>query len=245
MAPPLRPDIHVSENPEAMSLHGAELFCALARDAIALRKTFRAVLSGGSTPLRLYSLMASEPYRSRVHWRGVELFFGDERCVPPEHRDSNFKSINEALLSHVPVKAHRMQGELPPREAALRYEEDIRRAFGSDEGIPAFDLVLLGLGTDGHTASLFPGTEVLGETERLAAAVYVERLDSWRVTLTLPVINAARNVVFLVSGGAKAQIVKDVIEGPGSYPASLVRPAAAKVLWLLDRAAASLLYSIR
>jgi 6-phosphogluconolactonase len=224
-----------------MSLHAAELFDALSRDAIGARGKFRAALSGGSTPLRLYSLLAAEPYRSKVDWRHVELFFGDERCVPPDHHNSNFNSINEALLSHVPIKAYRIEGELKPEEAALRYESALRRAFGQQEGIPVFALVLLGMGADGHTASLFPGTTALRETEKLAAAVYARQPDSWRVTLTLPVINNSRKVVFMVSGDSKAQVVREVVEGKKKYPASIVLPSNGEVLWLLDKAAASLL----
>ncbi len=242
MAPPLRPEILISDDLEHLSLRAAELFVSYASEAITLRKNFRAALSGGSTPKRLYALLASEPYRSCVDWRSVELFFGDERCVPPEHRDSNFKTIDEALLSHVPAKVHRVRGELPPREAALHYEKEIRRAFSFEAGIPSFDLIILGLGADGHTASLFPGAEALDETDRLAVEVYVERLDNWRVTLTLPVLNAARKVLFLVSGREKAEIVREITGGPGGgYPASLVRPSEGSVLWLLDKAAASLL----
>jgi 6-phosphogluconolactonase len=242
VASPLRTDIHVSEDLEKLSLRAAEIFVSCSGESITSKKNFRAALSGGSTPKRLHALLASEPFRSRVDWRGVEVFFGDERCVPPEHRDSNFGAANEALLSRVPARAHRILGELPPREAALRYEEEVRRAFGFEAGVPSLDLVYLGLGADGHTASLFPGTAALDETERLAVEVYVERLESWRVTLTLPVLNAARKVVFLVSGRAKAEIVREVIAGPdGGYPASLVRPTGGSVLWLLDRAAASLL----
>jgi len=224
-----------------MGLRAAELFCSLAREAVARRKVFRAALSGGSTPLRLYALLASEPYRSRVDWERADLFFGDERCVPPEHRDSNFKSIDEALLSRVPARAHRIRGEMPPREAALLYEEEIRRAFGLREGIPQFDLVLLGVGADGHTASLFPGSDALKEAGRLAVAVYAERLDSWRVTLTLPVINSARKVLFLASGKDKARVVRAVLEGAKGYPASMVAPLGGSVIWVIDREAASLL----
>lgn len=242
MAPPLRPDILISDDLEHLSLRAAELFVSYARESIASKDNFRAVLSGGSTPKRLYALLASEPYRSGVDWRSVELFFGDERCVPPEHRDSNFRTVDEALLSHVPARVHRVRGELPPREAALRYEKEIRRAFGFAAGIPSFELIILGLGADGHTASLFPGVEALGETDRLAVEVYVERLDSWRVTLTLPVLNAAKKVLFLVSGREKAEIVREIIGGSeGGYPASLVRPSGGSVLWFLDKAAASFL----
>jgi 6-phosphogluconolactonase len=239
MAPALRPEIQVFENREALSLHAAELFDALSRGAIGARGNFRVALSGGSTPLRLYSLLAVEPYRSKVDWRHIELFFGDERCVPPDHHNSNFNSINEALLSHVPVKAYRIEGELKPEEAAFSYESEIRRAFALQEEIPVFDLVLLGLGADGHTASLFPGTTALKETEKLAAAVYAGQPDGWRVTLTLPVINNARKVVFMVSGDGKAQVVREVVEGKKKYPAALVSPSNGEVLWLLDKAAAS------
>ncbi len=241
MASSVRPEIRVSADVKALGTYAAELFASLSGEAISTRKTFRTALSGGSTPLPLYSFLAIEPYRSRIDWENVEIFFSDERCVPPEHHESNFKAVNESLLSHIPSKVHRIRGEMPPWEAALRYEEDIRRAFGFGEGLPVLDLVLLGLGADGHTASLFPGTEVLGETEKLAAAVFVSQHESWRVTLTFPVINAARKVVFLVSGKSKARVVKDVIESRKDYPASRVAPSGGSVLWLLDRDAASLL----
>jgi 6-phosphogluconolactonase len=234
----LKTKMHVSSGIGAMSLHAAGLFSSLAKEAIASKGSFKVALSGGSTPLKLYALLAAEPYRSDIEWPRVELFFGDERCVPPEHKDSNFKHVNEALLSHVPAKAHRIRGELPPKEAALRYEEDIRKAFGGKEGPPVFDLVLLGVGADGHTASLFPGTDALGETEKLAKAVYVEKFESWRVTLTLPVLNAAKNVFFLASGGSKADVVRSVLRGKGNYPAGMVKPASGEVLWLLDIAIA-------
>lgn len=241
MAPALKPEIHVSEDREAMSLHAANMFDSISRGAIGARGVFRAALSGGSTPIRLYSLLAAEPYRSKVDWRHIELFLGDERCVPPDHHNSNFNSINEALLSHVPVKSHRIEGEISPKEAEQRYESEIRRAFGIKEGIPVFDLVLLGLGDDGHTASLFPGTTALKETTKLAAAVYAGEIKGWRVTLTLPVINGARKVIIMVSGDAKAQVVKEVLDGKKPYPASFVAPLRGEVLWLLDKGAASLL----
>jgi 6-phosphogluconolactonase len=224
-----------------MSLHAAKLFDALSKGAIGARGKFRAALSGGSTPLRLYSLLAAEPYRSKVDWRHIELFLGDERCVPPDHHNSNFNSINEALLSHVPVKSHRIEGELSPEEAALRYEGELLRAFDMQDGIPVFDLMLLGLGDDGHTASLFPGSTALKETTKLSAAVYAGELKGWRVTLTFPVINGARKVMFMVSGDGKAQVVKEVLDGKKPYPASLVAPLRGEVLWLLDKGAASLI----
>jgi len=241
MAPALRNDIRVYENAEALSRGAADLFATLSKAAIESKGGFRAALSGGSTPLRLYSLLAAEPYRSRLDWKRIELFIGDERCVPPDHKDSNFRTINEALLSRVPAASHMVHGDLAPRDAAIEYEEKLRRAFGMKEGFPVFDLALLGLGKDGHTASLFPGTSALEETERLAVAVEAEGIVHPRVTLTRPVINAAITVVFMVSGGEKAGIVKAVIEGDKVYPASRIAPLSGRVTWLLDKAAASLL----
>jgi 6-phosphogluconolactonase len=241
MAPAIRPEIRVFEDAEAMSLHAAGLFRSLSEDAIAQKGKFRAALSGGTTPLRFYSLLATEPYRTCIEWKCVDIFIGDERCVPPDHRDSNFGAISEVLLSHVPANVHRIEGAMAPRDAAISYEGELRRVFGTGKGIPVFDLMLLGLGEDGHTASIFPGTDTAVKTERLAVEVHPECIRRPRVTLTIPVINSARKVVFLVTGRGKASIIKEVIEGKEGYPASLVAPTTGRAIWLLDRAAASLL----
>ncbi len=235
--------VRVFPDLDALSRHAADLFCELSAGAISARGAFRVALPGGSTPKRLYSLLASEGYRRRVDWPRVECFFGDERCVPREHAGSNFRAAWEGLLSKVDARVHRVEGEREPEEAALRYETELREAFGPS-GPPVFDLMLLGIGADGHTASLFPGSGALRETGRLSVAVRAEGPGTWRVTLTLPVINAARSVVFLAAGALKAGAVGDVLAGnekSARLPAALVRPALGEALWLLDEAAASAL----
>jgi 6-phosphogluconolactonase len=230
----------------ALGLKAASVFAELSRESTANGRIFRVALSGGTTPRRLYELLASDPYRGKIDWPRVEVFFADERCVPPGHEDSNFKAANDALLRKVPAVVHRIRGEIPPEEAAREYERELRAAFKVKEAdsflrgdAPSFDLVLLGLGEDGHTASLFPGTDVFGEKDLLAAAVYVASIGTWRVTLTLPVINRARHVTFLAAGRAKAGVVREIIkEGAGEYPAGLVLPLMGEVTWLLDEEAA-------
>ena len=221
----------------------AEMFAEQARRAVPVCGRFSVALAGGNTPQRMYELLAEEPHRSGIDWSGVHVFWGDERCVPPHDARSNYYMTRTALLDHVPIPAgnvHRIRGELHPADGARDYETVLAQHFGTE---PArFDLVLLGLGTNGHTASLFPGTSVLRERTRRAAEVYVAELDMWRVTLTAPVLNAAAVVAFLVSGADKADILREVIIGPREpdrLPAQLVQPAASEARWLVDRAAAS------
>ena len=210
---------------------------------------FRVALSGGSTPKALYGLLADEkhPYRARVPWERLRFFWGDERCVPPDHPDSNYRMAREALLSRVPVspeRVHRIEGELPEAaEAARRYEDAVRRELGAE---PRFDWIFLGLGADGHTASLFPGTTAVAERSKLVTSVWVEEKKTHRVTLTLPVLNAAKKIVFLVEGIDKALTVQLVLQDAPSpvRPASQVLPKG-ELLWLLDRAAASRLAPAR
>jgi len=223
-------------------------FSQLAAAAVHDKDLFTVVLSGGSTPKSLYSLLAHEPWCSEFPWNKTHFFWGDERHVAPTHPDSNFRMADEALLSKVPVPSeniHRIKAEEPdPAVAAREYEDELKTFFKlSVAELPRFDLVLLGLGTDGHVASLFPDTDALRERDRLCVANWVKKLNAWRITLTLPVLNNAANVLFLVSGVEKAEIVRAVLQGAGTqtYPAQLVRPANGTVLWLLDRPAASLL----
>ena len=221
---------------KAISQAAAERVATLAQT----RDPFTVALSGGSTPRRLYEVLAAPPFRERVPWGRVHVFWGDERCVPPDHSDSNYRLAREALLDKIPILAenvHRIWGEMPPDQAAAVYQTKLEAVLGVNGRL---DLILLGMGADGHTASLFPGTEALEERERAVVAVYVERLQAWRVTLTLPVINAARQVLFLVTGAAKAEIVQAVLEGPkGRFPAQQIRPTAGQLTWLVDVAAAS------
>ena len=213
-------------------------------------------LSGGSTPRVLYELLAdpNEPFRARISWDTTHFFFSDERHVPPDHPDSNYRMVNEALFSRVPVppqNIHRVPAENPnAEEVAVNYETDLRRFFREGienrsfgEAIPAFDLVLLGLGEDGHTASIFPGSEVLQEAKRWVAAPWVEKLNTYRITMTLPLLNNGKSIVFLVTGAPKAEILREVIKTdrkPDLYPAQAISPTNGAVSWLVDEAAARL-----
>lgn len=238
--------IEITRNPTDLARRAAEHFIHLAAQAIAEKGRFAVALSGGSTPRSLYTLLANDPYREQVRWSAVHVFWGDERCVPPDHLESNYGMAREALLAkvNIPVEnVHRMAAEKPPEQAAEEYERILHTFFNLKPGeLPHFDLILLGLGPDGHTASLFPGTPVLHEQGRLVAAPFVEKLNAYRLTLTLPVLNHAANVTFLVEGEAKASVVRDVIEGkrdPDRLPAQLIRPANGVLIWLIDQAAAS------
>jgi 6-phosphogluconolactonase len=243
------PEIRVVEDEDALARAAAEEFVAVATGAVRGRSAVSVALSGGSTPRRLYALLASPSYRERIPWSGIHFFFGDERCVPPDDPQSNFRMASEAMLSHVsvpPANIHRIPAEDPdPDRAAARYEEDLRGHFGlSGDAVPRFDLALLGLGPDGHTASLFPGTKALHETRRLAVSNWVGKFAAWRITLTVPVFNTAGSVLFLVRGEDKATALKSVLEGPTEpeqLPAQLIRPAGGSLLWLVDRDAAALL----
>ena len=232
--------VNVYESPEELAQAAAREFAAMADEAIGGRGRFAVVLAGGSTPKATYGILARD-YADRIDWSNVHVFFGDERTVPPDHEDSNYKMARETLLDHVPVgSVHRMQGELPPDEAAEAYEQELRDFFRSQE-LPRFDLILLGTGGDGHTASLFPETSALEVHDRWVVANPVLKLETTRITLTVPVINAARAVYFLVAGEGKAGPVATILEGdpdPREYPASLIQPEGGPT-WMLDRAAAS------
>ena len=213
-------------------------------------------LAGGNTPRRVYELLATERFKDRVEWPRVHLFFGDERAVPPDHPDSNYRMAHEALISRVPIPAtnvRRITGEGDAEENARSYEAELR-AFFAGRPWPRFDLVFLGMGEDGHTASLFPGSEALHENSKWVVATRSEALDQARITLTLPVLNRAAQVVFLVTGKEKAQRLREVLEskpvgsglGAGGsrqalLPAEMVQPVDGTLEWLVDRAAASLL----
>jgi 6-phosphogluconolactonase len=200
---------------------------------------FSIALSGGTTPKSLYELLASEPYRSQLNWSKVEIYFGDERCVPHDHPESNYRMAYEAMLSKLPIpecNIHRMRGELPPEQAAMTYGQLLKEKF-KDGGV---DLNLLGMGDDGHTASLFPGTEALNETHHRCVANFVPKLDKWRITMTYPFINRSTEVMVLAAGVAKAKVLHEVLEGPkGKYPIQGVAPKG-KMTWLLDAAAANM-----
>lgn len=228
----------------------AEFFTSAVSAAAQTRGVVRVAISGGRTPQALFELLADrdQPYFARVPWRRLELFWVDERCVPPNDIDSNYAMTQKAMLSSVPLPAaqvHRMEGELDPEVAAARYEAVIRTAFRLEGAeTPVFDLVVLGMGEDGHTASLFPHTDALNELGRIVVANHVPQKHTWRVTLTWPVINAGRDVVFLIEGTGKAQALHDVFLGPydpEAKPSQLIRPASGKLTLLLDRAAAAML----
>lgn len=233
---------------EQVSRAAAEEFVRLARSAIVARGRFTVTLSGGSTPRRLYELLAEAPFRGRVDWPNLEFFWGDERAVPPDHKDSNFRMTHEVLLRRIEIsdaQVHRLQAEREDRDAAARdYEAEIARVFGVPGGTepPAFDLVLLGMGPDGHTASLFPHTSALKETARWVVANHVPKLASYRLTLTPVILNRAACVMFLVAGDDKAAVLGEVLGGkhdPERLPSQLISPVAGRLLWLIDRAAAS------
>lgn len=216
-----------------------------ADEAIARAGRFAVALSGGNTPRALYGALAEGEFRSRIAWDRVHFFWGDERSVPADHPDSNYRMAYEALLSRVPVppaNIHRIETERGPAEAAAAYEATLREFFALTLGAsPRFDLILLGIGEEGHTASLFPGSAALEEHERLVVAVYVEKLKTDRVTFTLPVLNSAAEVAFLVSGKSKAAAVKQTLRGGADLPAARVAPLDGRLWWFLDKEAAALL----
>lgn len=234
--------------PDDASLYAmsVEEFFRCAQAAIKTRGRFCVVLSGGNTPRGVYSLLA-ETKKDALPWDKIFIFFGDERHVPPDHPESNYRMARESLLSKVPCppeNVFRIPAELPAEEAATRYDQQIRGFFKlGDQDWPQFDLILLGLGEDGHTASLFPGSPALREQHKLVDANWVEKFQSHRITFTYPVLNHALQVLFLVSGQGKAQILRDIFDPAmkGRYPAQAVQPKDGTVLWIADRAAAALL----
>ena len=233
--------VRVYESPEELAEAAAREFVAKAGEAIEERGRSAVVLAGGSTPKATYGVLARD-YAGRIDWSKVHVFFGDERTVPPDHEDSNYRMARETLLDHIRVgSVHRIRCELPPDEAATAYEQELRDFFG--EELPRFDLILLGIGADGHTASLFPETPALEVADRWVVSNPVPKLDTNRITLTVPVINAARSVDFLVAGEDKAEALKEILEGdadPRKYPARLIQPPGGPD-WMLDRAAAAAL----
>jgi 6-phosphogluconolactonase len=239
----------------AVLVHAAaERFVTLASEATGARGRCLVALAGGSTPRPLYELLASAPHAARIDWSRLHLFWGDERCVPPDHPDSNYRMARQALIDRVPLPAenvHRIHGEDEPQAAAAAYERLLRGFFAPGEPPPrSFDLVLLGLGPDGHTASIFPGTPATTEARRWAMAVEGDRPPRvWRVTLTTVVLNAAADVTFLVAGADKSARVRQVLGGGGesrpTVPAQLIRPTHGSLRWMLDAAAASALEGAR
>lgn len=236
-------EIRVLPDPaEAAEAAARELVAAFS-DALADHGLFRVAFSGGSTPRLFFDALASAAFRPLVDWTHARIFFVDERCVPPEDERSNYRLAKERLLDPLGVPTEnvfRMRGEEEPRRAADEYETVLQREFGAADDAPRFDYLLLGLGADGHTASLFPGTRAVEETRSRVAANYVPKLGEWRLTLTLPVLNSARRAVFLVVGGEKREALAAVMRAEGgsaSLPASLVRPERGSLVWIVDEAA--------
>jgi 6-phosphogluconolactonase len=241
------PVVRTFDDLGALADAAAQLFVQTAATAVKAKGSFFVALSGGSTPRTLYSLLAQPPYHDQVNWSRAHIFFGDERCVSPTDPESNYRMARESLLFHVPVSSHqvyRMPGEAAdPNAGAALYEMALRRAFALAPGqLPRFDLILLGMGPDGHTASLFPHTSALGVTNRLVVANRVEKLNATRLTLTYAAINAAALIVFLVAGADKADALASVLQGPRQpeeLPSQAIAPTNGSVIWLVDRAAAA------
>ncbi len=238
--------IQVLDDVRSLCVCAAEEIAHIAGEAICTHGEFRLCLAGGSTPAATYELLATR-FSHSIDWSEVQFFWGDERCVPPDDPASNFGMAHRTLLATLPLRpeqVHRIIGEAPPSQAAELYEGELRRVFSLGDGeFPRFDLVLLGLGENRHTASLFPGSPALHETRRLALAVDVDAQVRSRITITPPVINRAQRVMFLVAGHSKAEAVRDVLAGPHDhdrFPAQMVAPSDGETVWLVDRAAAKL-----
>lgn len=236
-------EVTILADAKEVSRTAAEQFMKLARAAVETKGEFDVALAGGSTPRTTYEILAKTA--GKLPWEKVHVFFGDERCVPPEHSDSNYGMARDALLSRVPIPAnnvHRMKGEVDAPAAAEQYEGEMRRHFRlGNGGLPRFDLVMLGMGDDGHTLSLFPNSEALMETSRLVAANWVEKFHQHRLTLTYPVVNNAAQIMFLVAGAGKSKVIGEILgknSVPDRYPVQNIKPADGSVLWLLDRSAA-------
>ena len=246
MPRPVEITTKVAATADEITKLAADAFTSAIIGAVQARGTARVAISGGSTPKAVFERLAAEPYLSTIPWAQLQLFWVDERCVPPTHEESNYRMTREAMLDKVPLptgNVHRMEGELDPEEAASRYEATIRNAFRLEGAqTPTFDLIWLGLGPDGHTASLFPHTEGLNEMSRIVIPNHVPQKDTWRITLTWPVIVQGREVAFLIEGEEKAEMVRTVFAGaydPENWPAQLIRPASGKLTLMLDSAAAA------
>lgn len=241
-------DVRNFSNGEQLSHAAARSIVQIAKESLVAHDRFTIALSGGSTPKGAYRLLALEPYRNQIDWTKAEIFWSDERCVPPEDAESNYHLAYEVMLSKLPIPAdhiHRMPADQSDLvAAAAAYEQEMRRVFGTNE-VPSFDLLQLGLGPEAHTASLFPHQASLRETERLVIPVTVPKPPPARLTFTPPILNAAKHILFLVTGAEKADAVRAVLEGdyqPEEYPAQIVRPTQGEVIWMLDTAAASKLH---
>jgi len=250
MARKLSIKYYVEPDAAALAQRAAQYFVEMAGEAVAGRGRARIAISGGNTPKATFALLAdpNQPWSARMPWDKLDLYWVDERCVPPDDADSNYRMTRESLLDRVPLQPgqiHRMEGELDPHVAADRYESELRSSFrleGAES--PRFDLIALGMGDDGHTASLFPRTEALHEVSRLVVANHVPQKDTWRITLTWPVINHASSVFFFIAGADKAAVLHEVLTGkrdPERLPSQLIWPASGILTFILDKAAAALL----
>src|SRR3984885_15252682 len=248
MPRPVTITYRIFSTPAAVAKAAAELFTNAAVKAVASRGLARVAISGGTTPKAMFELLAAEPFVAQVPWDKLDLYWVDERCVPPDNAESNYRMTREALLDKVPLKpeqVHRMEGELEPQKAAAHYESLLRNTFrleGAES--PRFDLVALGMGSDGHTASLFPHTEAIHEMGHLVTANHVQQKNTWRITLTWPVINNANSVFFLIGGADKAEVLREVVTGPRDperLPSQLIWPSSGILTLILDQAAAALL----
>jgi 6-phosphogluconolactonase len=248
MSRKLRIIYYVEPDAAALARRAAQYFVEMVDEAIGARGRARVAISGGSTPKATFGLLSdpAQPWRERMQWDRLDLYWVDERCVPPDDAESNYRMTREALLDRVPMRPeqiHRMEGELDPEQAAARYESLLRNCFRLEGAeLPRFDLVALGMGPDGHTASLFPHTDALHQMNRLVVANHVAQKDSWRVTLTWPVINRAKSVFFLIGGADKAQILNEVLTGVHDVerlPSQLIWPASGILTLILDKSAAA------
>lgn len=236
----------ISEDKDQLCIRAADYWLKYYRESRSRGMSFTVALSGGSTPKQLYALLASPKYSEQIDWNTVQLFFGDERCVPHDHSDSNYLMVQSALIEHIDIPSENVhavpyeQGK--PARSAESYQHTLQEILPNGPNqTPRFDLVLLGMGDDGHTASLFPGTSILNETARLVSEVHVPQLDTWRISLTYPIINNASNIIILVSGTSKAEKIAEIFKSgkqQTDYPIQAVDPVSDKI-WLLDNDAAS------
>jgi 6-phosphogluconolactonase len=238
--------IIIEPNAADLARKGAEIFSRAAKESVGMRGRFAVAISGGSTPRSMHSMLGEEPFYSDIPWNKTDIFWADERCVPENDPASNFGLARQDFLDKIPIpqnQIHPLQGGLSPEESALWYQQKLIKSFQRKEDeFPRFDLIFLGIGTDGHTASLFPGQSALNEMKRWVVAVKGGNPDVKRLTLTFPVINRGKQIVFMISGKKKASVVKTVLSGIQSgLPAQLVQPLKGTLIWLLDREAASLL----
>ena len=239
------PNVLVFDTNDDVARAATERLVEIAKEAIESRGQFSVALAGGSTPKVVYGMLASDEFRGMLPWEKVHVFFGDERCVPPDHSDSNYRMAREAMLSKLPIpeqNIHRMKGEGDAAANAELYESVMREYFGEDADWPQLDLVMLGMGDDGHTASLFPGTTALKEEQRWVVSNWVEKFSTYRITLSAPAINHARHVMFIVTGAGKTDRLPEVLHGARDtdrLPSQLIRPDDGRLEWFVDRAAAA------